>query len=327
MKKENFVIGIDFGATNIKGALVKEDGNIIEEISTNTNPSYTEESLANHLYGIISSLLSSSENYSNELLGIGIGIPGTINIKEGLIVESPNIKLRNVSVVQNLKRLLPFPMIMDNDANVAAIGEKVFGEGQNVSNFICLTLGTGIGGGIFINGNIYRGFSDSAGEVGHMIIDMNGEKCGCGTYGCLESMASGTALAREAKNYFARNKNSITNKLVSENIDEIKGEYVTEAAQQGEIGAQNILREIGKYLGIGLVGLINVLNPEKIIFAGSLAKINIILESTKDTLQKHSYFKNIRSVKLVTSKLKNKAGILGAAGLALSEFSNDSFRV
>ena len=316
----SFFIGIDLGGTKIAGVLVNFENKIITEIKMNTQRK-DQSTVIDGIKALVDQLLAESDVSPHKLTGIGLGVAGHVNVEQGIVIYCPNLPIKNLNLRGALQKEYNIPVFIENDANAAAIGEKYFGVARNNENFVCVTLGTGIGAGIFINGSIYRGSTGGAGELGHMILDFSPDAplCGCGNRGCFEALASGTAIARKAKEIFAMHPDSlISSGLGAEG--EITAQMVAKLAQKGNKFALKILRDAANIIGIGFANIVNLFNPEKIIVTGSLIKAeDLILKPAIKTMMQRAFSTNAKIVRVVKSELNNKAGVLGAAALGRTQ--------
>jgi glucokinase len=289
------IIGIDLGGTKIAGVLITPSGEILTDIQVPTEASKGKERVLRNIKKAIRLLY---HEHRQEVSSIGIGAPGPILYEKGIIVEAPNLPgWKRVNLRKILEREFKIPVNLDNDANCAALAEARFGAGKKARNFIYITVSTGIGGGIVINKNLYRGTIGAAGEIGHMIIDPHGPQCGCGNFGCLEALASGSALKRMT------------------GMDPLAVEL---AARQGNKKALRAIKEIAHYLAIGIANLVNIFNPELVIIGGGLSNMReLLLVPIRQEFKKYAMTLSARSVRIVRARLGTKAGALGAAALCL----------
>jgi len=309
-----FAIGIDVGATNIKGAIINSYGNIVHKI-VRRNPGNFNAGI-NVIEELVSSLLI--EKNISEVFGIGIGIAGTVDFKKGKVIFSPNIKdMKNIPLKQLLEEKFKITVLIDNDVNVAALGEKWMGAGKHLNNFIMITLGTGVGGGMILNGNIYRGANYSAGEIGHQVILFNGKTCGCGSSGCLEAYCSTEALVRQAQEFINAGEETLITKEVIKG--DIEPAHIFHAAAKKDKIALEIVREYSRYLGVGLANLANIFDPEAIIIGGGISKsLELMLPHIKESLKIHTSINPEQEVQIIKAELGSNAGIIGAASLILN---------
>ena len=264
-------IGIDVGGTNVKIALV-EDGKIIYSNSVPTYAKMGYEYTVNNIKQAIRDLMKETETNENNIEGIGFDFPGQVDYKTGVVKLAPNIPgWVNIPIAQMIEEEFHIPTKIDNDVRCAALGELKFGAGKGCENFICITVGTGIGSGIVINGQIVRGASNAAGELGHIKLRIeNGPLCGCGDSGCLEAYASGPAIVGMAYEYLKGGKSAKFAEMAGDG--EITPYIVAKAAEAGDPVAKRIFETIGYRIGMGLVSVINLLNPERVIIGGGVAE-------------------------------------------------------
>lgn len=307
-------IGIDVGGTNVKIALVGDGGNILNSNSVPTRAEMGYEYTVNNIKQAIKDLLKEAKNPKIE--GIGFDFPGQIDYKNGIVKLAPNIPgWVNVPIAKIIEDEFQVPTKIDNDVHCAAIGELKFGAGRGCENFICMTVGTGIGSGIVINGQLVRGASNAAGELGHIKLNMETNNlCGCGDYGCLEAFASGPSIVKMAQEYLMSGKSTKFRELA--NGGEITPFLVCEAAKMGDPVAKRIFTIMGEYIGFGLSSVVNLLNPEKIIIGGGVAEAgDILLEPIRETIKKRAMVVAGSAVEVVKAELGNSAGVIGASML------------
>lgn len=305
-------IGIDVGGTNVKIALVDDKGSILYSNSVPTRAEMGYEYTVNNIKQAIRDLMSETKVTGIE--GIGFDFPGQIDYKNGIVRLAPNIPgWVNIPIAKIIEDEFKIPTRIDNDVHCAALGELNFGAGKGCENFICMTVGTGIGSGIVINGKLVRGASNAAGELGHIKLQMHeGPLCGCGDHGCLEAFASGPSIVAMAEEYIMGGKSTKFRELASGG--EITPFIVAEAAKQGDPVARRIFARIGEYIGFGLSSVVNLLNPEKIIIGGGVADAgDILLDPIKETIKKRAMVVAGSAVEIVPAKLGNTAGVIGAS--------------
>ncbi len=266
----NFAIGVDLGGTNLRIAAVDETGQLLEKVTLGTQVTLGKEQVIDRMCDAIRHL---AENYksSGKLHGIGIGVPGIIDMKTGTVRESPNLPgWANSNVRGEIENKLGARVILENDANSAAFGEKWLGAARDVSDMAILTLGTGVGGGLVMNGRIWHGMTGMAGEFGHITVEPEGALCGCGNHGCLEQYASATAVVRMAKEAMASGRAPALAKAASSDA-EFSAKSVYNLAIQGEVGAKKIFETVGYYLGIAISDLVNGLNLPMYVVGGGVS--------------------------------------------------------
>jgi len=316
-KKDKYVIGVDLGGTKILCAIVSKRGKIIHRVLAPTTASKGQKAVISNIKTAIKKLLKDSRIPISKISSIGIGAPGPIEHDKGVIIHPPNLPGWNkVPLKRILQKEFRKKVILDNDANAAALGEYVFGSASGSEIFIYITVSTGIGGGIIINGKLLRGTAGGAGEIGHMIIEADGPRCGCGKHGCLEAMASGTAISRNAREL----RSFKILKLAGGRKNRINSKIVEAAARSGDKTARNIIKEASNFLGIGLSNLINIFAPDVIALGGGVMKMgDLLFIPAKRKAKALALSPANKHVKIVKAKLKDNIGVLGAAALCLCE--------
>lgn len=312
MKK--YRIGVDVGGTNVKIALVDFDGKIIYSNTVPTRAEMGYEAGVNNIKQAIKELMQETSATAKTIEAIGFGLPGQIDYKEGLVKNLPNIPgWVNIPLAKIMEEEFSIPTRLDNDVRCAALGELNFGAGKGCENLICITVGTGIGSGIVLNGKLVRGASNAAGEIGHIKMQMTGGPlCGCGDYGCFEAYASGPAIVTMAKEYISGGKSAKYKEMAPDGI--ITPYLVAQAALQGDAVSIQIFKQMGKIIGTGLASVVNLLNPQKIIIGGGVADAgDILLEPIRQTILDRAMPIQGQSVEVVPAQLANSAGVIGAS--------------
>ena len=301
-KKEDMVsLGIDIGGTSAKIGIVDKENRVIAETKVVTGVKKAEEIIENIAKAALQ--LMEEHNISMEQCGkVGVGVPGLVDKKEGMVLYSNNLQWENVKLAEEFKKYLPLPVSIANDADCAALGEAVAGAGRGVQNLVMLTLGTGVGGGVILNGQLFTGSILGGIELGHMVIHEKGELCTCGRRGCLEAYASATAMRREAK------------KVYGTSLEPLE---IFEKANASDEKAKVIVHNYIQDLGTGVINLVNVFRPERIIFGGGIAaQGEVILQPIRERMEKESFGGNYSEVpELVIAEMENQAGMIGAANL------------
>jgi len=312
---EKFLIGVDVGGTNVRMGIVSPDGKVLEKIQYPIDVSKKASALMEELLANLKDLTEKGLKESKQLIGIGIGIAGAIDMKSGIVKESPNIKdLKDFELKEFLEGKIPHPIIIENDANAFTLGEGWAGAAKGCRHYCGITLGTGVGGGIVVEGKILHGAEGMGGEVGHMVIDPEGPLCGCGGRGCLEVYASGTGITRMALEAIETGEGCGILKWVGGDLQSVTSEKVFEAAHSGDLGAQRVFHEMGRYLGLGLINLIHLFNPEKIVIGGKVSQAwEYFIGSVMETIQERAMEGPRRRVQIVKAECGDEAGILGAA--------------
>ncbi|KLU65506.1 N-acetylglucosamine repressor [Desulfosporosinus acididurans] len=313
-----YVIGVYAGAKRLKAVTANLDGNIIGEFETRYAANQTREQFLQTLEKAVQNVMDNTHQQKESFLGIGVGMHGLVDPEQGLSLFAPHLNLRDLPIKSFLENRFQLPVEVENDVRAQALGESWFGKGVGIQNFICVHIGTGVGAGIIIDNKLYRGSSFTAGEIGHTTIDSNGPKCSCGNYGCLETLVGGAALARRAQQAIRLGKESILEEWVQGDLDEISAEMLCKAAQNGDFVAAEVLGDTGRYLGIGLANLINILNPALIILSGGVSRAeHYLLNPLMDTLEKRALTKPANTVKIAISELGKNSIPIGAFTLVL----------
>ncbi len=319
---KRYVLSIDLGATNIECGLVDKNGNVRVKKSYPTGREKGGETVLSNILSVAREVVSEGESRGYRIIAVSIGTPGAVDQKTGRIIGgAPNIPgWKGIALVPALKEEFSLPTFASNDVTLYALGEAMFGAGKGKKDIVCLTLGTGIGGGIVIGGRIYRGAIDGAAEVGHITVKLDGRKCKCGSFGCLERYASATAIAELGRRSSRKNRKSLIRKLAGGDEKRITAKVVFDAAKQGDRTAKEIVGKVGWYLGAGIANLINILNPEMVIIAGGVAGAGkMLLEITRKSIETYATEVNRKGVEITLGKLKTDAGVIGAAALAWEE--------
>jgi len=313
MKK--FRIGVDVGGTNIKIALVDRQGEISYSNSIPTRAEMGYEYTISAMKQAITDLMKATNTNKDSIEGIGFGFPGQIDYKNGIVKNAPNIPgWVEVPIAETMQKEFGIPTKVDNDVRCATLGELNFGAGKGCENLICITVGTGIGSGLVINGKLVRGASNAAGELGHIKLNMaGGPLCGCGDFGCLEAYASGPSIVSMAEEYIKGGKSTKFRELAD---GEITPYIVSQAAALGDGVAKRIFTIMGEHIGIGLASVVNLLNPEKIIIGGGVADAgDIIFNPIRETIAKRAMPISASAVEILPAALGNLAGVIGASML------------
>lgn len=310
-------IGVDLGGTNIAAAIVAEDGNIIKKASIPTLNHREDKEILKDMAELCLRLVKEANIPEDKIHSIGIGSPGIVDSSIGEIVYANNLNFKNSPVAKIVQQYINKPVYLENDANAAAYGEYESGAGTVYKDLVAITLGTGVGGGIILDGKIVSGSFHAGAELGHIVMVVDGELCTCGRRGCWESYSSATGLIREAKKAAINNPESILNALVSNNLDKMNAKIAFDAAWAGDEAAKAVINQYIKYLAIGLVNVINIVQPEVIVLGGGIsAQKEKLLKPLRERIIKEIYggeeaFKTIIKV----AELGNEAGIIGASML------------
>jgi len=314
------VIGIDLGGTKISTALIDSVGRIMARDYRETQAAEGQEAVIERMLDSARRVIAQAEVTQAQVAAVGIGAPGPLDIEAGVLVAPPNLPgWDRVPLKRIIEDALGITTFLENDANAAALGEYRFGAGRGRQHMIYVTVSTGIGGGLILDGKLYHGASGMAGEIGHMTIVPYGPLCGCGNRGCLEALASGTAIARQARERVARGVPTLMADLAAGDPERITAKLVAEAAHQGDAEAREILAEAMNYLGIGMANLVNLFNPELIVIGGGLTNIGeLLFGPVRRAIDRRAFRAQAQTVQVVQAKLGKDVGVLGAAAVALA---------
>lgn len=309
-------IGIDLGGTNIKVGIVNENYEIISRASVKTNLPRPAEGIVDGICEAVDIALKGANISLDDVTAVGIGTPGAANRSTGMVLYSNNLGFNNVPLGNMLKERLNKEIYVENDANAAAFGEYLAGGGKGYENVVVITLGTGVGGGIIIDGKIYTGFNFCGAELGHTVIEYNGRPCSCGRKGCFEAYSSATALITATKKAMEQDKGS---KLweIAGSLDNVDGKTAFDGMRDNDETAKKVVREYIEYLGCGLTNMVNIFQPQVLLIGGGVCKEgDNLVKPIEEIIRKEAYCIDPNSsTKLDVCKLGNDAGIIGAAFL------------
>lgn len=312
-----YCVGVDIGGMSVKIGVVDENGKILKKDRVVTDVEGGPHKIISDIGNLIRSLVDINDR---DFLGVGIGCPGAINSAQGTVDRAFNLNWHHVAIVDELSRMINRRIKVSNDANVAALGETMFGVGRAYTDTIFLTLGTGVGGGIVLNGKLYEGNESKGAEMGHMVLVVDGEQCSCGRRGCMEAYCSATALIRETKKAMVADKSSDMWQF-SPTLEEVDGRTAFECSKKGDKAANAVVDYYIKYLGEGMLNFANIFRPQAIILGGGVcAQGDYLIYKLKDYCKDRNYgFADTPRFDILTAQLGNDAGMIGAAGLIYSE--------
>ncbi|WP_202081057.1 ROK family glucokinase [Caldalkalibacillus salinus] len=305
-------VGIDLGGTSVKYALINTDGQIVYKSDAPTAKDAGGEGIIDQIDDLITSALSEMDYDRSQVHGVGIGVPGFVNVEEGYVYEAVNLGFKDFAFKAELEGKTGLAVFLDNDANTAALGEMWRGSGEGTKDLLCITLGTGVGGGVILNGNIYHGHRGVAGEIGHYtIVTEGGAPCNCGKSGCIETIASATGIVRLAKEHLGDYPDS---KLQGKSNIEAKD--VAQAAEDGDALARHVIKQAAEALGVMLGNYAVILNPEKIVIGGGVSKAGeVLFNPIREAYQKYGLPHLTGHIDIAPATLGNDAGVIGAGWL------------
>jgi glucokinase-like ROK family protein len=317
-----YLAGIDLGITKVISVIIDLHGNILSKEKLDIDINAGKDRIIEQMFTVTRRVFSkTNELIRNKLAGIGISLSGIIDTKKGLSVFSPSMpNWHNVPIVQLFQNEFHLPVFIENDARAMALAEARYGAGRDYDNLFCINIGHGIGSGIIINKELYRGKTLTAGEFGHMTLVPSGPLCHCGNRGCLDVMAGGHAIAASAIRVVSSGVNTLIKELVEGDIKKITAEVVAHAAKEGDDIALQLLNEVGRYLGIAIASIINLLNPELIVIGGGVSKAGeFFFEEIRNVIKKRAFTTMVKTPEIVISSLNEDASSIGAAALVLYE--------
>lgn len=310
-------VGIDLGGTNIVAGVVDENYKVLATSKTDTKAPRSAQEIADDMAAVAFDAVKAAGITMDDVDYFGIGTPGIVSADSGTVVFSCNLDFHNVDLAFMMKQRTGKEFYIENDASAAAYGEFIAGSGKGAQNFIAVTLGTGIGGGIIINGKLYSGLNGAGGELGHMVIKENGESCTCGRKGCWETYASATALVRETKQAMLNDPQSIMWQLCQGDIDKVNGKTAFDAARSLDAAGEAVVERYIEYLAVGVTNLVNIFQPDMICIGGGIShERDYLIKPLCDIVDRENYARSndIKTV-IKAADLGNNAGIIGAAYL------------
>jgi glucokinase len=325
MKDEQYVLGVDLGGTKISVAAMRAGGG--REIAMRTEPTLADQG-ADAVVGRIAHLVEETIAQTgtetgatrDAFLGVGIGSPGPLDRAKGMVITTPNLGWHNFPLRDRVSDAVGLPATLDNDANCATLGEWWTGAAVGGRNVVGVTIGTGIGGGLILDGRLYHGSSDAAGEVGHTSIDINGRRCKCGNYGCLEAYAAGPAIAERAREALHGGESSLMDRMVEGDLDKLTAQHVFEASKQGDGVAREVVRETARLIGTGVSNLINLFNPDVVVLAGGVAQAgDDLFNPLRAEVHRRAFKPSVDACRIVPGMLGSAAGVVGAVATFLAQ--------
>ena len=319
-------IGVDLGGTNLRAGIVEIEKGIV--LASNTVPTLAREgpeAVMGRMADLIKAAIGSCGLGVEEIGGVGIGVPGVLDLDKGLTLFLPNLPgtWPNVPLSAAISEKVDLPVFLLNDARSITYGEWKFGAGRGVDTMACFTIGTGIGGGLVINGKLHLGIGGTGGELGHQTIDFNGPVCGCGNRGCLEAFASGPAIAGMGIKAVVQGLTTAIGKLVDYDLNRITPEVICEAARQGDLIARDIYEQAGTYIGIAVANILATVGPRKVVIGGGVAAAGeLLLEPIRRTVHERVHIMPVDQTEIVQASLGLNAGLLGVAMWAAHELGS-----
>jgi glucokinase len=317
-RSKSVAIGVDLGGTKMRAALVSERGRILRRLKRPTRVEEGASSVMQRMLDLIRDIISDSPFQFREVKGVGIGSAGQIDPQGGTVLSATaNLPgWGGMPLAERVQEAFGLPVCVDNDANAATWGEKQFGAGQGIAHLICITVGTGIGGGLIVDGQLYHGATGVAGEIGHLTVNLDGPPCNCGSFGCLEVYAAGPAIVARAQKAVRAGAQTALIQMTENRPEDITVPLIAQAAARGDPLASQIMEETGHYIGAGLASLINVLNPERVVIGGGVAQAGeSLLKPIEKTVRARAMPTAAEALQVVPAQLGEDAGVIGAAAL------------
>ncbi|GAC1650080.1 MAG: glucokinase [Gemmatimonadaceae bacterium] len=318
-KRQRYIVGVDLGGTKVVAGAMPEDGS--RQIAVRSIPTMAElgaDGVVDRIVGLIEGVIRDTTAevgaLRKDFIGVGVGAPGPLDRENGVVVVAPNLGWHNFPLGPRISERVGLDVALDNDANCATFGEWWQGAAKGGTNVVGLTIGTGIGGGLILDKRLFHGSSDVAGEIGHTTIDVNGRHCKCGNYGCIEAYASGPAIAVRAREALVRGEEeSILLSMVDGQPGKITAATVYDASQRGDALAREIVRDTARYLGAAVANLLNVFNPDVVVFAGGVMQAgDALFEPLRVEVKRRAFRPAVEAVRIVPGVLPGTAGLVGA---------------
>jgi glucokinase len=314
---KQWFLGCDLGGTNLRAALVNViDGSVHHSTSMPTLAREGPEAVMQRMIDLFLNIIEKSHLRVEDIGGIGIGVPGTVDMEQGVVLFLPNLPTRwpGIPLAERITHGTRLPTVLINDVRAITYGEWQFGAGIDVDTMACFAIGTGIGGGLIINRQLHLGFGGTAGELGHITIDFNGPQCGCGNRGCVETFASGPAIAAMGMKAVAQGWTTQIGALVDYDLNRITPEVIARAALAGDPIARDIFQQAGTHIGVAVANVVVAINPQRVVITGGVARAGeLLLEPIRNTVKNRVFVAPVNRVEIVRGALENNAGIIGAA--------------
>lgn len=316
-----YLAGVDLGCSKIIAVVTDLEGKAISRARLDLHVNVGKEGIVSRMFEAAREALREAGPAGNRIAGIGLSVPGLIDVANGVSVFAPNIpSWHDVPIADLFREEFGLPSWVENDARAMALGEARFGAGRGRENLLCVNVGRGIGAGLILNGELYRGERGSAGEIGHTTVDPNGPVCPCGNNGCLEVVAAGPAIAAAAIRAVSTGASTTIRDLVDGRVENITAEVVSAAAQEGDVLAKRLILEAGRYLGIGIANAVNLFSPEMVVIGGGVSRAGeLLFEEVRSTVRKRAFTTMVNLPQIVPSELGEDASSVGAAALVLEE--------
>jgi glucokinase len=320
--KTDYVVGVDLGGTKILSGVFDHSLECIGTAKLSTKSQRGVDKVVERIARCVQDAVDEADLNAKQIAGIGIGAPGAVDFGDGTVIFAPNLEgWKDVPLKKELEKALGVPVFVENDCNISTLGVYVAELKSKPRSMVGVFVGTGIGGGLVVNGELYSGHGHTAGEVGHMVLEVNGPKCGCGNKGCFEALASRTAIFQQIKAGIKDGQKTILTEMLGNDLEDLRSGDLRKAIRRGDKFVDRIIESASEYIGIATANLINILNPEVVVLGGGVIEalademMSVIVETAKD----YAMPGTMKGVEIVASKLGDNAGITGAAVLARRE--------
>jgi glucokinase len=320
--KGEYVVGVDLGGTKILAGVFKRSFECIGSSKLSTKSQRGVDAVVERIARCVQDAVDEADLSLKQVAGVGIGAPGAVDFADGKVIFAPNMEgWKDVSLKKDLEKALGVPVFVENDGNIAALGVHVAELKGKARSLIGIFVGTGIGGGLIVNGDLYSGFNHTAGEIGHMVLDLNGPKCGCGNKGCFEALASRTAIFQQIKAGIKDGEKTLLTEMLGNDLADLRSGDLRKAIRRGDKFVDKVIEGAAEYIGIGIANLVNVLSPEVVVLGGGVieALADEMMSVIVETAQDYAMPGTMKGVEIIASKLGDSAGITGAAVLAHRE--------
>jgi glucokinase len=320
--KAEYVVGVDLGGTKILSGIFKNPQECLGTAKLSTKSQRGVEAVIERVARCVQDAIDEADLSLKQVAGVGIGAPGAVDFASGTVIFAPNLEgWKDVPLKKDLEKHLGIPVFVENDCNIAALGVHVAELKAKPKSLVGIFVGTGIGGGIIINGDLYGGFNHTAGEIGHMVLEIGGPKCGCGNKGCFEALASRTAIFQQIKAGVKDGEKTLLTEMLGEDLADMRSGDIRKAIRRGDKFVEKVVEGAAEYIGIGIANLVNILGPEVVVVGGGVieALSDEMMSVIVETAQDYAMPGTMKDVEIVASKLGDNAGITGAAVLARRE--------
>ena len=320
--KGEYVVGVDLGGTKILAGVFKRSLECISSSKLSTKSQRGVDAVVERIARCVQDAVDEADLNLKQVAGIGIGAPGAVDFADGKVIFAPNMEgWKDVPLKKDLEKLLGVPVFVENDCNICALGVHVVELKGKPKSLVGIFVGTGIGGGLIVNGDLYGGFNHTAGEIGHMVLDVNGPKCGCGNKGCFEALASRTAIFQQIKAGVKEGEKTLLTEMLGDDLADLRSGDLRKAIRRGDKYVDRIVEGAAEYIGIGIANLVNILGPEVVVVGGGVieALADEMMSVIVETAQDYAMPGTMKGVELLASKLGDNAGITGGAVLARRE--------